>query len=57
MQQVKPIYKKLLIAAIVLYVAGMSFMLCDLYTRVTNLQHMYMHGIPPHTHQLVGVAK
>jgi hypothetical protein len=43
MQGVRPIYKKLLIAAVAIYVAGVTIMLSDIYARLGNLEHELSH--------------
>lgn len=43
MGNIRPIYKKLLIAAIVIYVTGMTFILADIYSKVGEIEHCLMH--------------
>ena len=55
MQQVKPVYIKLLIVAIAIFVVGVGLALSDLYAKVGQLEHDMMHGGPgkcpmKHTH-------
>ena len=54
---VRPIFKKLLIAALVAYVAATAIALADLYSRTVNLQHTMMEASRPHTHQVTGIAR
>jgi len=56
MQTVRPIFKKLLFAALVLYVVFLTVALSDLYRRVVNLTHAVSH-VAPHTHQVTGIAR
>jgi hypothetical protein len=52
MEKIRPIYKKLLIAAIVLYITGVTFILADLYMKVGEIEHALIHipGIHQHNH-------
>ena len=43
MEEVRPIFKKLFVAAIVLYVLAVTYMLADIYTMVGKLDHAMMH--------------
>ena len=43
METVSPVLKKLLIAAIVVYVAGTAFLLSDLITKVGQLEYEMLH--------------
>jgi hypothetical protein len=43
METVRPIYKKLLIAAIAIYVIGTTFILSDLYNKVGALEFAMDH--------------
>ena len=43
MDTVRPIYKKLLIAAIAIYVVGTALLLSDLTYKVGQLEHVIMH--------------
>lgn len=43
MQKVRPVYIKLLIAAVIIFVIGVSAMLCDVYERVGELEHNMVH--------------
>jgi len=42
MKGVRPIYKKLLIAAIAVFVVGVGFALSELYYKVGVLEHAFM---------------
>ena len=39
MTATRPIYKKLLIAAIAIFVVGVSYMFCDIYIRLCAAEH------------------
>ena len=43
MEQVRPVFKKLFVAAIVFYVLAVTYMLADIYTMVGKLDHAMMH--------------
>lgn len=43
MDTVRPVYKKLLIAAIALYVAGTALLLSDLFYKVGELEDAMVH--------------
>ena len=42
-QPVGPLFKKLLLAAIVIYIIGSSMIQSDLYNRVGELEHQMFH--------------
>ena len=50
MAPVRPIYKKLLIAAAAVFVIGCAWMLSDLYARVANVEHRLAHLLEDHRH-------
>ena len=52
MGNIRPIYKKLLIAAIVIYITGVTFILADIYTKVGDIEHALTHmsGSYQHNH-------
>ncbi len=43
METVRPIFKKALLVAIVVYVAGTALLLSDLYTRIGSLEYDMEH--------------
>ena len=43
MTEVRPIFKKILIVAIVLYVVSVTYALADIYTTLGRLDHKMMH--------------
>ncbi|MFC1480397.1 hypothetical protein ACFL5Y_02995 [Candidatus Omnitrophota bacterium] len=43
MAEIHPMYKKLLIAAIALYIIATAVMLSDLYIKVEQINHSLMH--------------
>ena len=43
MSQIGSIYKKLLIAAIVVYIVATCFMMSELYYKVMVMEHQMMH--------------
>jgi len=43
MSKARPIYKRLLIAAIVIYIIASSIMLADIYYKVGTLKHKVFH--------------
>jgi hypothetical protein len=43
MKEIKPVYKILLLIAIITYVVGVSFLLADLQNRVGELEHALTH--------------
>lgn len=49
---IRPAFKKLLIAAIAVYVIGVSLMLADLYHKVISIEHMLIEipGANLHKH-------
>ena len=49
MSEVRSIYKKLLIAAIVLYIITTAYMLSDLYIEVETIKHTLMHVTGKHS--------
>ena len=51
MNAVKPIYIKLLILGIVVYVVSVSIMLSDLYHKVVNIEHALSHTSSEHNHK------
>jgi hypothetical protein len=46
MKGARPIYKKLLIAAITVYVIGTAFALADIYHKIGNIDHALGHMAP-----------
>jgi len=56
-EKVRPIFKKLLIAAVVVYVVSLTVALSDIYRRVVILQDAMNHVTQPHTHQVTGIAR
>ncbi len=50
MGSIRPIYKKLLIAAIVIYITGVTFILADIYTKVGEIEHTLSHMSESHQH-------
>ena len=48
MTKVKPIYKKLLIVAIIVYVIGNCIMLADLYKNVGDIKYYLVHKAKNH---------
>ncbi len=50
MENIKPIYKKLLIAAIVIYVTGVTFILADMYMKIGEIEHALTHMSGNHQH-------
>lgn len=50
MNDIKPIYKKLLMIAIAIYVIGVSMMQTDLYLKVCRIEHALSH-MSGHGHQ------
>lgn len=50
MNDVKPVYKKLLVIAIVIYVIGVSMMQADLYLKVCRIEHILSHAGGGHKH-------
>lgn len=52
MKQTKPIYIKLLIAALALWIIGMSFCVTELYRKIGEVEHALVHvNIGPCRHQ------
>ncbi len=43
-QGVRPIYWKLLIGALVIFIISVSVMLCDIYERLGDLEHGAVHA-------------
>ena len=43
MDTIRPIYKKALLAAIIFYAIGMTFLLSDLYIKVGIIEHAMVH--------------
>lgn len=50
MGNIRPIYKKLLIAAIVVYIIGVAFILADIYMKVGEIEHALTHTSGGHQH-------
>ncbi len=52
MGNIRPVYKKLLIAAIVIYITGVTFILADIYMKVGEIEHelIFMPGTHQHNH-------
>ena len=50
MGNTRPIYKKLLIAAIVIYVTGVTFSLANIYRKVGEIEHALTHASGAHQH-------
>lgn len=44
MVNARPIYKKLLIAAIAIYIIGMTVLLADIYIQIGEMRHALMHA-------------
>ncbi|MBD3379666.1 MAG: hypothetical protein GF408_04300 [Candidatus Omnitrophica bacterium] len=44
MQNVRPIFIKALIAAVAVFVIGISVMISDLYIRYERVRHYLLHG-------------
>lgn len=51
MTKIKPIYKKLLIMAIVIYVIGVTFILADMYMKIGKIEHALSHMSGGHQHK------
>ena len=51
MNATRPIYIKLLILAIVVYVIGVTFILSDIYFKVGRIEHVLSHASSGHDHQ------
>ncbi|MBU4487791.1 MAG: hypothetical protein KKI13_01840 [Candidatus Omnitrophica bacterium] len=43
MEKIRPVFKKLLIAAIVVYVIGTCVIMAELYYKVGNIEHALAH--------------
>ena len=43
METVRPVFKKLLLAVIIVYVAGTAFLISDLITKVGQLEYEMLH--------------
>ena len=43
MGKIRPIYKKLLITAIVIYITGVTFILADIYMKIGKIEHALTH--------------
>ena len=43
MEKVRPIYKKLLVAAVVFYIIASAYIQSDLYNRIGHLEHQLSH--------------
>lgn len=43
MEKIRPVYRKLLIAAIIVFVAGVAVMISDIYMKVGKVEHALMH--------------
>lgn len=56
METIKPVYKKLLIAAIVIYVIGVASMLADIYMKVGAIEHALVHISCEHRCDYKGAA-
>ncbi|MBU0604947.1 MAG: hypothetical protein KKH77_01515 [Candidatus Omnitrophica bacterium] len=50
MENIRPIYKKLLIAAIVIYITGVTFSLANIYMKVGEIEHALTHASGGHQH-------
>lgn len=48
MKETSPLLKKLLIAAVVIYVVGMTIMLSDMYAKIGTIEHVLMHASAKH---------
>ncbi|MFA6078947.1 MAG: hypothetical protein WC779_04290 [Candidatus Omnitrophota bacterium] len=48
MKPVKPVYIKLIVAAIVVWVIGISIIVTDLYLKVGKIEHEMIHTTSPH---------
>jgi hypothetical protein len=47
MANIKPIYIKLLLVTIVLYVVNLTFLLSDIYYKIGRIEHVLIHsGMP-----------
>ena len=51
MANIRPIYKKLLIVAIVIYVTGVTFILADMYMKIGEIEHALTHMSGSHQHK------
>ena len=45
-EKVRPIYKKLLIAAVAIFVIGTAFALSDIYKKIGDIEHALMCRTP-----------
>jgi hypothetical protein len=43
MTHIRPIYIKLLVLALIIFIMGVSLMLSDLYFKVGQIEHTLMH--------------
>ncbi len=50
MAKIRPMYKKLLIVTIVIYIIGMTFIMADIYMKVGEIEHTLMHMSGGHQH-------
>jgi hypothetical protein len=51
MKEPKPVYKRLLMVAIAIYVVGVSLMQADLYFRIGKIEHTLLHASAELGHQ------
>ncbi|MEI6863368.1 MAG: hypothetical protein WCK38_03110 [Candidatus Omnitrophota bacterium] len=52
MKKVKPIYIKLLIAAVALFVIGTTVALSDIYSKICNIEHLLVHSPSGSSHEI-----
>ena len=50
MENIRPIYKKLLIIAVVVYIISTTIMLSDLYSKVGKIEHTLIDAGLQHGH-------
>jgi hypothetical protein len=50
MDKARPIYKKALIAAIVIYIIGLTLILVDMYIKIGAIEHALAHMCAEHQH-------
>ena len=50
MGMIRPLYKRLLIAVIVVYVIGVCMMLSDIYVKLGKIEHTLSHAGGGHKH-------
>jgi hypothetical protein len=43
MKKAKPIYKKLLLIAVIIWIIGMTYYVSNLYFKVGQIEHALMH--------------